>query len=446
MNLNTLKAQFAARFPEGGSPFICRIPGRVNLMGEHLDYNGLPVLPMAIKPSVYLAFSPTNGGTIRLSNVEAAIPEATFENGPAIAPSPMGDWENYAKAAITGLNQHYSVTTFPGMDVLVGSDLPHSAGLSSSSALVVGFAMAYLAALGYTLDQDLSRLELAALLANAEHYVGTAGGGMDQTAILLGEGGCATRINFIPFQVEPIPLPDGGTFLVCDSLVKASKTGEALRSYNAGPATCGLLTALIDRHLKESFGEEFSIDCLGDLWFGPLCFNHAEVKDLFDAVFSETYRQPEEIARVLGISADELAKYWLDYIPFGAEGLPLQARARHVLTEYYRVETGRDALLAGDLGTFGDCMNASHQSCAIDFGISTPELDGLCGLLTQAGCYGARLTGAGFGGSVVALAPAQGADEILDVVRRHYYDKIDGFSGPLPAFATSGGSGAEHIS
>jgi len=446
VDLQGLRAQFASLYPDAGAPFLCRIPGRVNLMGEHLDYNGLPVLPMAIDRAIYIAFAPSARPSIRLANADGTFAAATFENGAEIAPSPGGAWENYAKAAVAGLNQHFGGDNYPGMEVLVASDLPRSAGLSSSSALVVGVGMAYLAALGYTLDEDISRPELAALLAGAERYVGTEGGGMDHAAILLGEAGCATRINFIPFQVEQVPLPEGVSVIVCDSLVAARKSGEVLRRYNAGPACCGLMTALIDRHLKENFGEEFAIDCFGELWFGPLCFNRAEVQALLDEVFPTPFLAPQAVAARLGCSESELREYWLDAIPTGPEGLPLQARARHVFTEYYRVEEGRDALLAGDGKAFGKCMNASHASCADDYEISTPELDALCAILNEAGCYGARLTGAGFGGAVVALAPEDQTSAILTVVGRRYYEDKIGYDGPPTAFATVCAGGALHIS
>ncbi|MCF6285405.1 MAG: galactokinase [Candidatus Hydrogenedentes bacterium] len=445
MDLSGLKEQFSMLYPEAGAPFVCRVPGRVNLMGEHLDYNGLTVLPMAIDRAVYLAFAPSSGPTLRIANVNTDFAAAAFEVSESIAPSPAGAWENYAKAAISGLNQHFSVTEFPGMDVLVSSDLPPSAGLSSSSALVVGFAMAYLAALGYTLGEDISRLEFAGVLANAEHYVGTAGGGMDQTAILHGEAGCATRINFIPFQVELVPMPKNVAVLVCDSLVKASKTGDTMEKYNAGPASCNLITALISAHLKREFGEEFSIDCLGDLWFGPLCFNRAEVQALIDTVFPEPYLTPAEIAKLLNMPLAQVQEYWLHAIPCDNEGLPLQARMRHVFTEYYRVEEGRDALLGGDSTTFGRLMNASHESCASDYGISTPELDTLCAILNEAGSLGARLTGAGFGGAVVAFAPVTQVKSILDAVRERYYGDFLDHHGAASAFQAHPSDGACYL-
>ena len=446
MNLSELKQAFVTRYPGTGEPFVCRVPGRVNLMGEHLDYNGLPVLPMAIDRAIYLAFAPNRDGIFRLANQNRAFGEATFENGPSIPPSDTGAWENYAKAAVQGLNESLSMTDPVGLDVLVDSDLPDSAGLSSSSALVVGVGMAYLAALGLTLGEDISRLKLAGILAGAEHYVGTAGGGMDQTAILMGEEGCAIRINFIPFQVDAVPLPDGVSVIVCDSLVKATKTGDVRKRYNAGPASCSLIAALINAHLQKAFGEEFEIECLGELWYGSLCFNRSEVKKLFETVLPEARFTPKQIAKRLNMPMKMVQEYWLDSIPEESEGLPLQARAHHVFNEYYRVQEGRDALLAGDVRAFGRYMNSSQLSCATDYGISTPELDALCDALTAAGCYGARLTGAGFGGAVVALAPTPRVDGVLEEVEKTYYREVVGWHDAIPAFCTTAGGAARYNS
>jgi len=432
-------------FPEAGDPFVCRVPGRINLLGEHLDYNGLPVLPMAINRELHLAFAGGPQPQIRLRNLDSNYPALEFENGPGLQPSAAGSWDNYCKAAVEGLNQHFGLEDYTGMDVLVQSDLPAAAGLSSSSALVVGFALAYLATRGFTLGQDISRRELACVLANAEHFVGTAGGGMDQSILLNAEAGHATKINFIPLQFESLPIPDSHVFLVCDSMVVSEKTGASLRKYNAGPAICSLIANMLNVHFSQKFGPEFSIDCLGDLWLGPLCFNKKEVEQLLGEVLAKPEMSPSEIIRFLGMDPGIVREYWLDSIPNTTGTLPLQARARHVFTEYYRVEAARDALIAGDMTAFGKLMTASHESCATDYAISTPELDTLAALLRDAGCLGARLTGAGFGGAVIGLAPAARAKAILESVAQAYYSSRVGAGADIPAFIARASQGAEYF-
>ena len=444
MDPSFVQEQFRAKYPEAGTPFACRVPGRINLLGEHLDYNGLPVLPMAIDRELHLAFAGSARPTIRLRNTDANYPECVFENGPHLEPGETGAWENYCKAAVEGINQHFGAGELPGMDVLVHSDLPSAAGLSSSSALVVGFALAYLATRGYTLGQDISRRELACVLANAEHYVGTAGGGMDQAILLNAEAGHATKINFIPFQFESLPLSERHVFIVCDSLVASRKTGGSLAKYNAGPSVCSLIVNMLNVHFNKHFGPEFSIDCLGDLWLGPLCFNRNEVQQLLDDVLPNPGMSPGAIIRYLGMPPALVREYWLDSIPNPTGEIPLQARARHVLTEYYRVEEARDALIAGDMNTFGRLMTASHRSCAVDYAISTPELDRLVSILTGAGCLGARLTGAGFGGAVIGLATAARAAGVLEAVRREYYAGLLEDGATAPAFIVTPSKGAAY--
>lgn len=445
MDVSFVQGQFQERFPEAGKPFACRVPGRINLLGEHLDYNGLPVLPMAIDRELHLAFAGQPQPLVRLRNMDPAYPDLEFENGPALQPSEMGAWDNYCKAAVAGINEHFGLETYAGMDVLVRSDLPAAAGLSSSSALVVSFAMAYLATCGYTLGQDISRRELACVLANAEHFVGTAGGGMDQAILLNAEAGHATKINFIPFQFEALPIPESHVLVVCDSMVASEKTGAALRKYNAGPAVCSLIVNMLNVHFNRNFGPEFSIDCLGDLWLGPLCFNKKEVQQLLDEVLPKPCMSPSAIIRYLGMDPAIVREYWLDSIPNTTGELPLQARARHVFGEYYRVEEARDALIAGDMKAFGRLMDASHESCAVDYAISTPELDTLAGLLRDAGCLGARLTGAGFGGAVIGLAPAGRATAVLEAVERAYYKARVAPGAAIPAFVARASQGAEYF-
>ena len=151
--------QFKKSFSQARVPRLCRAPGRVNLIGEHTDYNGLPVLPAALTQEVVLAYAPNESQEIRLHNTDSRFSSAAFANEPEIARAGAGDWSNYARAAVQAVNTTWPVAKVSGLDILVASDLPHAAGLSSSSALVVAVALAYLDALGLKLDDDVSRAE-----------------------------------------------------------------------------------------------------------------------------------------------------------------------------------------------------------------------------------------------------------------------------------------------
>jgi N-acetylgalactosamine kinase len=437
---------FRQEFGGSGEPYVCRAPGRVNIIGEHTDYNGLPVLPMTIGEDIRIAFLPRKDGEIRMRNVNAAFPARAFTNQSSIPPSPPGAWENYCKAAVQGLNSCFRIRNFPGMDLLYASDLPVSSGLSSSSAMVVASALVYIRVLhetdaeghmpqitGLELPPETAgtwpssvlsisfRLKLAALLAEAEQYVGTKGGGMDQAIILLGGSRKACKIDFFPLRVEQVPLPEDYAFVVCNSLVKAEKTGDALHRYNAGPRLCKLIAAIVAKQVREEYGDEVEIIRLGDLWSGHLCLTDREGKDLLAKAFPKEACTLREAGRSLGVPPDEIRSRWLGDLKEPPEGFALKKRARHQFTEYQRVEAARDALLSGDMPCLGRLMNASHESCAKDYEVSCPELDALVKIARASGAIGARLTGAGFGGCTVNLVPADGVDGFCASLRQKYY-------------------------
>src|SRR2546427_344271 len=205
---------------------MVRAPGRVNLIGEHIDYCGLSVFPMALRRSVRIEFSPRSDREMRLANRDPGFAPSAFAVSESIPPGPAGDWSNYARAAAQALAQRFP--GLRGIDALVESDLPIAAGLSSSSALLVAIALAIMHANRVTMPS----LELMELLARGERYVGTAGGGMDQAIILGARAGYASRIDFHPLRLTPTAVPTGWQFIVAWSLVHAEKSGAARQAYN----------------------------------------------------------------------------------------------------------------------------------------------------------------------------------------------------------------------
>jgi len=343
---------FTAEF--GAPPVLqARAPGRVNLVGEHVDYAGLPVLPMAIDRGIWLTVRPRDDRRVRLVDEHARFGRREFEIETTIAPFGTGDWGDYPKAALQGLVAGGFEPA--GFDALLSSDLPPAAGLSSSSALVVASALAGLAAAE---APAVDPLVLAALLADAEQYVGARGGGMDQATILAGRIDHALRIGFDPLTVRGVPVPERWRFVVAHSLASAEKSGAVRDTYNSRRAEVEAAAAAV-----------------GDGSTYPALMASRSVEELLT-----------EARPVL----DETA----------------YRRFRHVVTEADRVALAEAALAAAEAVVFGALMLASHASLRDDFDVSTPALDELVEMAMDAGAVGARLTGAGLGGCIVALLPA----------------------------------------
>ena len=352
---------------------VVRAPGRVNLIGEHIDYCGLPVLPMALGRSVRLAFHPRSDRETRLVNRDPRFAPSAFAVNESIPPAPAGDWGNYARAAVGAVARRFP--DLRGVDALVESDLPIAAGLSSSSALVVAMALAIMHANRVTMPS----LELMELLGRGERYVGTAGGGMDQAIILGARSGYASRIDFHPLRLTPTAVPADWQFIVAWSLVHAEKSGAARQAYNERTQQCDEARRLVAARLGQP----------ADITY-PALLAAASV---------------EELLQVAGATLSGL----------------LSRRFRHVVTEGTRVRQAEAAMAARDLAAFGQLLDASHRSLRDDYEVSHPELDRLVELAREAGAAGARLTGAGFGGSIVALCRAERAPEVMAALGERFY-------------------------
>jgi len=379
-------ALFAERF--GGSPtHVARAPGRVNLIGEHTDYNGLPVLPMAIQREVRIAFRPRDDGTIVLHPASPEFPTVEFDLRPGVPPEDAGHWGNYVKAAANELARRHAI--WRGLEGVLASDVPVAAGLSSSSAIVIAVGLA-LAELN---EVPVDERAFAELMADAERYTGTRGGGMDQAISLAARAGFAARLSFSPLRIQHVPVPDEWRFVVADTGVRVEKSGPAQKAYN---------------------------------------LRRAECEDAFARVVEEVVRSslsrttPAGYADLIRLLGTERA------LTVGEEVLDrsLFRRYRHVVTEARRVDHAVDRLRSSDLAGFGTLMDASHGSLRTDFLMSSAELDELTAIAREGGAFGARLTGAGLGGCIVALADRQSADGVLETLSREYYGPRR-LSGPI---------------
>jgi len=401
------------------SPTIfVKAPGRVNLIGEHTDYNGLPVMPVAIPYTITVAASPREDGKVVIRNTDFRYGTAEFEISDNIPHSEPGDWANYVKAAANELSSRLSFD-FRGMNALFHGDIPSSAGLSSSSALVVASALAVLA----VNDRSMDYIELAEAMAHGEHYVGTQGGGMDQAVCLFGKKGKAVKIDFFPLGYRYVPFPGDHSLVVAHSLVRAAKTENALLMYNRRPAECRLATAVVNA----LHGPEPLLERLGDVKKSGFFGNFGDAVSFVEATFPKEAYSLAEIAEITGENEETLTgKYLMTCsgvpMPQPPDGFLLRQRALHVLTEADRVEESAGALERGDVPAFGKLMDESHESCDVNYGLSTPELNELVAVMRESGALGARLTGAGFGGCAIGLVGDDDIQPVLDGIRSRYYD------------------------
>ena len=350
-------------------------PGRVNLVGEHIDYNLLPVLPMAIDRAVVVAVRARDDARVRAANLDARHAACEFELGAGLAPVASGSWSSYLRASALVVAGRLG-EPFRGADLVFAGDVPEAAGLSSSSALVVGGVLALLAARGV----ELPREELMELCARGERHVGVHSGGMDQAICLGGRLDHAVKVGFAPLSLRPAPLPAGWRFVVAHSGVLAHKAGRAKDAYNERVRECAEALAA----LRASAGARADSD-----W--------------------------RELLR------DHGAEHLVALAERGLEPTLLR-RARHVLLEASRVEQAVLAMACGDLARFGALMDASHASLRDDYEVSCPELDELVQLARDHGAAGARLVGAGFGGCVVALCEERLAQGLAEQLRARWQE------------------------
>ena len=373
-------ASFAATYGEPPEA-VAFAPGRVNLIGEHLDYCGLPVLPAALRHGVALAFRRRDDDRLRCRSAAFPTDAADFRLPESEAPPP-GGFARYLAAAATGLRAGNWVDAGAnGWEGAIASSLPPASGLSSSSAVVVAAALAHLVANDRLAPGDsLSTPEkrrLAADLAAAERGVAIRGGAMDQSVCLGARRGHALRIASEPPAWTPIPVPESRfAFLAAFSGQRAEKGGAAKHLYNTRVVEAAAAFAEAGRALG-------------------LPGRPAEIL---------AARPPEELLR----AARRLPP-------------PLDRRLRHLVTETHRVEEAARCLAEGDAGRLGEILDASHRSLRDDYRVSTPELDALVTEARNAGALGARLTGAGLGGSVVVLSPPAARPAIRAALEERFY-------------------------
>ena len=428
-----------------GKLFAVRAPGRVNLIGEHTDYSKLPVMPIAIDRSTIIVVAPRDDALVELRNIDPAFAPREFRLEAQIPPYPTGDWANYVKAGFQGVIDHFgkrgvAIDDLRGATMIVDGRVPPAAGLSSSAALTVSSALALIRVNGLTQEP----LETAQMVARSEWYVGTMAGGMDQAASMLGQRDHALLIHFDPLRVTPVKIPRGAAIVVADSMEVADKSGKVREEYNRRVVECRIAAQILGKAYRMH-----EVRVLGDV------VKKLETWQSHDLIETLSPKAPESLSIAQASKLLDIEEGWLLSALLGGtsqitidEARPLEVlrRARHVLTETERVKLAAEALAAGRLEEMGALMNTSHRSLRDDFNASTERLDAMVSCAREAGALGARLTGAGFGGCIVALAREEDAPAILDRLEKDYYAKL-GADAPSRALHTivHAGAGASVI-
>jgi galactokinase len=367
-------------------------PGRVNLLGEHVDYNEGIVLPVAIDRKLYLSAAPTNDHMVTLNALDlhkqVSFRLEDVSNRCNLEGHPLPGWALYP-AGVAWVLQKAGLPLC-GMQVVYSADIPIGAGLSSSAALEVAFATTWQALSGWKLD----RLTLAKYCQQAENeYVGVSSGLMDQFASACGVEGHVLGFDTRSLAWTAYDLPPGTVIVIADSGVRRSLKGSA---YNDRREACMQAVELLRKYLP-------GIHSLRD------------------------------------VSSVELAAY--------STLLPavIERRAEHVVKEIHRVDQAILALKREDARMFGGFMFASHKSLRDLYEVSLPELDSLVEIArTLPGIYGARLTGAGFGGCTVNLVEANHAAEFMQGLQEGYRVK-NGREAKVYLCSASGGAEARMI-
>ena len=356
-----LAAAFAdrhGRHPDG----VYAAPGRVNLIGEHLDYNGGRVLPIALPHACYVAAARRTDDQVTVRSLQA---DGVWRGRVAdVSPGSVSGFAAYAAGVLWAL--HGDHVQVPGLDLVVDGRVPLGAGLSSSAALEVAVAVAACAAAGLELDDTLRDRVVTECMRAENDIVGAPTGGMDQAVAAFARPGHALLIDF-------------GT--------------GARRLVPWDPAADDLTLLVVDTRVSHS---------------------------LSDGSYGDRRAESDAAARSLGVPSlidlDEATLGRLD-------DEMLRRRARHVASEDVRVGTLVAALEAGDLAAVGPLLTASHRSLRDDYEVSCEELDVVVETALAAGAYGARMTGGGFGGSAIALVPTDRVELVENAVARAFLDR-----------------------
>ncbi|QPC71456.1 hypothetical protein HYE68_002208 [Fusarium pseudograminearum] len=469
---NNLLTKFESTYGHAAS-FVARSPGRVNIIGEHIDYSLYSVLPMAITADTLLAVSATPAASdaksfrIRVANVEddrfeAADFEVPFDGEVSIDATKL-EWTNYFKSGLRGvmdlLRKKHGKDFKPcNMELLMDGTVPVGGGLSSSAAVVSTSSLAIMLANG---EKTVDKTELTELAIVNERAVGVNSGGMDQAASVFSEKGAATFVSFNPsLKAQPVHFPPTNpeiTFVIVQSFVTSNKQVTGPIHYNLRVVECSIAASYLNAVLNPpgtllpedagplgvslgGFHDTFFYHLNGSDYSAAKTLTKEEELEKLIEITEKTLTQEEgytreEVAKVLNVTVEDLEKRFMSKLPVRAERFKLRQRTLHVFREAHRVIRFMKLLEnpvhtgASDTTKFntelGSLLNETQASCRDLYECSSPELDEICAISLREGSYGARVTGAGWGGCSVHMVPADKVAAVTRALEKEYFAKRD---------------------
>ncbi|KAI4338565.1 hypothetical protein MLD38_023609 [Melastoma candidum] len=465
LRFDRLKAKFQQFF--GHAPdLFARSPGRVNLIGEHIDYEGYSVLPMAIRQDTIVAIRKRDVGegdnVLRIANVNEKYSTCTYPANPEQDIDLKNHrWGHYFICGYKGYHEFakskgHDAGVPAGLDVMIDGTVPTGSGLSSSAAFVCSSTIAIMA----VHETNFPKKEIAQLTCECERHIGTQSGGMDQAISVMAKSGFAELIDFNPIRATDVQLPAGGTFIIAHSLAESQKAVTAATNYNNRVVECRLAAVVLGIKLGMSPKEAIAkVKTLSDV--EGLCVSFASSRGSSDPVLAVKeflHEEPYTAEDIEKITGEDLPLV-LEHSPTSlavleaAKHFKLYQRAAHVYSEAKRVHAFKDTV-SSDLSEeeilkkLGDLMNDSHYSCSVLYECSCPELEELVKVCRDNGALGARLTGAGWGGCAVALVKESIVPQFILNLKESFYQSriargvIDKNDLGLYLFASKPSSGA----
>ncbi|KAI3371207.1 hypothetical protein L3Q82_023833, partial [Scortum barcoo] len=382
---------------------------------EHIDYCGYSVLPMAIEQNILAAVSVNNSGKITLANTNPQYEDFTVSCSEDIAIDRENPkWYYYFLCGVKGIQEKIGIAHLAGMSCVVDGTIPPSSGLSSSSALVCCAGLVTVEAN----QKSLSKVELAEICAKCERYIGTEGGGMDQSISFLAERGTAKLIDFQPLRATDVKLPDGAVFVISNCCVEMNKAASS--HFNIRVVECRIATKMLAQSQGLDSKRLLKLAQVQE----ELKVSLEEMLALVDEVLHPEPYSREEVCKALGLTSEQFSTELLSANTQHMTHFKLHQRAKHVYGEAARVlqfKSVCDSEPAESVRLLGDLMNQSHVSCRDLYECSCPELDQLVDICRKSGAVGSRLTGAGWGGCAVSMVPAEKVESFLKAVREAYY-------------------------